>query len=167
MIRSREARRRARAVLNMIGVKGPPIDIERVAKQLGFEVHRENFPENTSAVLVVEGDIRAIGVNRNHALVRQRFSIAHELGHYLQGHGDFADSRKTFEDGSYDYSDPQNRQEMEANEFAAELLMPESLLRKDVTNMGLDAPRLAKRYEVSEQAMWIQLINLHIVSEER
>lgn len=166
MIRSREARRRAHATLEMLGVSEPPVDIVRVAQQLGFEVHQEDFPEGISAVLVVDGDIRAIGVNRSHARVKQRFSIAHELGHYLQGHGDFADSRKTFEDGSYNYADPQNRQETEANEFAAELLMPEFLLKKDFAEFGLEADRLAERYQVSGQAMWIQLINLRLASKE-
>lgn len=166
MIKSREARRRAQAILEMLGVTGPPVDVTRLASQLGFEIHQEDFPDTTSAVLVVDGDIRAIGVNRSHARVKQRFSIAHELGHYMQGHGDFADSRKTFEDGSYNYADPQNRQESEANEFAAELLMPESFLKTDLSEIGLDAPRLAQRYQVSEQAMWIQLINLRLASRE-
>ena len=53
----------------------------------------------------------------------------------------------------------------EADEFAAELLMPEPFLRRDVSTLGLKAPDLAQRYQVSEQAMWIQLINLKIASQ--
>lgn len=166
MIRSRESRRKAQAILEMLAVTRAPVDVTEVAKKLGFEVHEHDFPDTTSAVLVIEGDIKAIGVNRSHALVRQRFSIAHELGHFLHGHGDFADSTATFEDGSYNYADPQNRQEMEANEFAAELLMPESFLKADIGNIGLDVPTLAKKYQVSERAMWIQLINLKLASRE-
>lgn len=165
MIQSREARRRAQAVLDMFHVRRPPIDVAEVAKKLGFEVLDYDFPETTSAILVIEGDIRAIGVNKAFAEARRRFSIAHELGHFLLGHGDFADSEKTFEDGSYNYLDPQNRQETEANEFAAELLMPERFLKKDLQEIGRDAPALAKRYQVSEQALWIQLINLQLASE--
>jgi Zn-dependent peptidase ImmA (M78 family) len=63
------------------------------------------------------------------------------------------------------FLDPQNRQETEANEFASELLMPEPFLRRDVADAGLDVPALAKRYQVSEQAMWIQLIDHKIVGE--
>lgn len=58
-----------------------------------------------------------------------------------------------------------NRQELEANEFAAELLLPATFLRRDVADYGLDVPALAKRYDVSEQAMWIQLIDLKLASQ--
>jgi Zn-dependent peptidase ImmA (M78 family) len=56
-------------------------------------------------------------------------------------------------------------QENEANEFAAELLMPESFLRADLPQYGLDVPALAKRYRVSEQAMWIQLMDLELANQ--
>jgi hypothetical protein len=77
-------------------------------------------------------------------LVRQRFSIAHELGHYLCGHEDFpAEGRKEKirVDGQSDFGDRQERLEMEATEFAAELLMP--LLRQegyDVSSQKLSPP---------------------------
>jgi Zn-dependent peptidase ImmA (M78 family) len=148
----------------MSRIRIPPVNVVQIAESLGFEVCDYDFPESTSAVLVIDGDIRAIGVNRTAAPVRKRFSIAHELGHFLLGHGDFADSRQTFEDGSYNYSDPQNRQESEANEFAAELLMPESFLKRDLQDAPLDVPRLAKLYQVSEQAMWIQLFSLDLAT---
>lgn len=166
MIRSRQAHIRAQAIIDMFHVRRPPVDVVKIAEGLGFEVHDYDFPEpDTSAVLVIDGDLRGIGVNSRFAPVRKRFSIAHELGHFLLGHGDFADSQKTFEDGSYNYSDPQNRQESEANEFAAELLMPEKMLRRDLQEFGRDVPLLAKRYLVSEQALWIQLINLQLASD--
>ena len=167
MIRSREARVRAQAILKMSHTRRSPVNVVQIAESLGFEVCDYDFPESTSAVLVIDGDTRAIGVNKSSAPVRKRFSIAHELGHFLLGHGDFADSRQTFEDGSYNYSDPQNRQESEANEFAAELLMPEAFLKRDLEEAPLDVPALAKRYEVSEQAMWIQLFSLDLASPTR
>jgi len=167
MIKSREARQRAHAILNMFGIKIPPIDVFDVAKKLGFEVIPYDFPEQTSGVMMIEDGIQAIGVNENHALVRQRFSVAHELGHYLFGHDDFAGGNKTFVDGSYNYADPQNRQELEANEFAAELLMPENMLRNDFSRFGLNVDKLSELYQVSKQAMWIQLINLRLAEEAR
>ena len=167
MIKSKEARRRAEAILEMLKISQAPIDVFAIAKQLGFEVVEYDFPDDTSAALVIDEDIKAIGINKNHALTRQRFSVAHELGHFLQGHGDFANSQKTFEDGSFNYADPQNRQELEANEFAAELLMPSMILKKEPELTTLDVPSLAKKYQVSEQALWIQLINLHLVNPEQ
>lgn len=165
MIRSREARRRAQEVLKMVGAAEPPVDVDLVARTLGFDVLRFGFEEATSAVTFIEGDeIRTIGVNSDHAPTRQRFSVAHELGHYLNGHESYDCSAIHVEDRPV-WLDPQNRQETEANEFAAELLMPERWLRRDVAVHGLDAPALARRYQVSEQAMWIQLIDLGLASQ--
>lgn len=50
------------------------------------------------------------------------------------------------------------------NEFAAELLMPELMLKNDVIGKELDVSFLARKYQVSEQALWIQLINLKLTS---
>ncbi len=162
MIKSKEARKRAHAILKMFQITKAPINVFEIARKLGFKIVKYDFSDDISAALVIDGKIKAIGINEKHVNSRQRFSVAHELGHFLQGHGDFADSKKTFEDGSFNYADPQNRQELEANEFAAELLMPNYILRKDYEEVGLNASKLAEKYEVSEQALWIQLINLKI-----
>jgi len=120
-------------------------------------------------MLLIREDAKAIGVNQHHAYTRQRFTIAHELGHYLSGHEDFSvrgKQEKIRVDGQFNWADPEQRQEQEANEFAAELLMPEKLIRQDVAAAGpIDASALAKRYEVSEQALWIQLVDLKIAVE--
>lgn len=148
----------------MLRIKDAPVDVSRVAKALGFTVLQYPFAETTSGVTFIEGDVRAIGVNEAHADTRQRFSAAHELGHFLSGHTSYDHQAMHIEDRPT-WLDPQNRQETEANEFAAELLMPEQCLKADVATYGLDVPYLAKRYQVSEQAMWIQLIDLRLVSQ--
>lgn len=169
MIRSRQSRQKAQNILDMFSVKEPPVDVDAIAERLGFTVLPFDFPEDTSAVLLIEGDSKAIGVNSAHARVRQRFSVAHELGHYLSGHEDFSprgEGETIRVDGQYDFSDRRQRLEQEANEFAAELLMPGQMLRKDVLELQLDAGELARRYEVSEQAMWIQLIDLKLTPSD-
>ena len=164
MIRSKEARRRAQQVLEMVGVTTPPVDVNRIADFLGFIVIPFDFPDSVSGLTFIEGDVKSIGVNMNHASARQRFSIAHELGHYLSGHEAYDHSKTQVEVGPT-FLNPHNRQESEANEFAAELLMPEPFLRRDLAHYGLDVPTLAARYEVSEQAMWIQLIDLKLARQ--
>jgi Zn-dependent peptidase ImmA (M78 family) len=164
MIRSREARSRAQQLLEAVGVKEPPVDVNAIAEFLGFTVIAFDFPDSTAGLTFIEAGVKTIGVNCNHATVRQRFSAAHELGHYLSGHEAY-DYGATYVEDRPSYLDPQHRQELEANEFAAELLMPERMLRIDVSRMGLDAAALAKRYQVSEQAMWIQLIDLELASQ--
>lgn len=161
MIRSRDARRRATQVLEMAGMTDPPVDVWKVAQFLGFEVIPFEFPETISGMTFIEEGVKSIGVNYYHHMTRQRFSIAHEIGHYLLGHEAYDDSNVHVNDRP-SYLNAYNRQEGEANEFAAELLMPAASLRRDVAEYGLNVPKLAKRYQVSEQAMWIQLLDLNL-----
>jgi len=162
MIHSREARDKAHKILQMFSVKDAPVDVERIAKLLGFKVVPFDFPDSMSAVIRIEGSSKVIGVNKNHAVVRQRFSIGHELGHYLSGHENFTHEKKIVVEPDKKYLDPHYRQEQEADEFSAELLMPENLLKIDVMVNKLDPGSLATKYNVSEQAMMIQLLNLDL-----
>ena len=109
-----------------------------------------------------------IGINRNQAAVRRRFTIAHELGHLLlherfQVHVDRG-FRVRLRDGLS--SEGTDRDEMEANRFAAELLMPIGFLRDDLRTQEFDLANdselraLAKRYGVSMQALAIRLNGL-------
>lgn len=161
MIRAKEARRRSRQLLELAGIKGPPVDPKAIAEFLGFTVLEYPFPDTTSGLTFIEEGVKTIGVNNHHAPTRKRFSIAHELGHYLSGHESY-DAGGTHVDTRPSYLDPQHRQEVEANEFAAELLMPSDWLKRDVAELGADGVALAKRYGVSEQAMWIQLLDLKL-----
>lgn len=170
MVRLRAVLEKAQAILKMFAITEPPVDVKWIAKQLGFLVVDYKFAEDTSAVLFIHKGTKAIGVNRAHAPVRQRFSVAHELGHYLGGHEDFTEhgeGEKIQVDGHFDPTDPQQRLEQEANQFAAELLMPEQIVKRELAKMGtLDAPALARKFQVSEQAMWIQLIALNLTPEQ-
>lgn len=164
MIQATEARSRAQQLLYLAGVKHAPIDVSALAEILGFDVIPFPFPPNIHGVTFIEGEVRAIGVNKDQPKTRRRFSIAHEIGHFLSGHISFDDGDLHVED-SLAWFDSYNQQEREANEFAAELLMPESFLREDADPGALDVPRLARKYEVSEQALWIQLMDLKLASQ--
>ncbi len=166
MIRFKIAREKALNILQMFRIKVPPVDVEKIAALLGFKVIPFDFPETTSAVIRIEGSSKVIGVNKNHAPVRQRFSIAHELGHYLSGHENFTHEKKIVVDPDKRYLDPEHQQEQEADEFAAELLMPEFMLKDDANSKNLNIIELAKKFNVSEQAMTIQVVNLKIELEK-
>lgn len=85
-------------------------------------------------------NLRIILVNKLEPEVRQRFTIAHEIGHILLGHKGIS-----FRDPNYQqYTDLIMRaNEANANSFAAELLMPEILLRdvidNSIKNLGFDS----------------------------
>src|SRR3990167_6924616 len=147
MIRSRLAREKAHNILSMYKIIEPPVDVRKISNLLGFKIILFDFPETLSAVIKIEGPKKIIAVNKNKPEVRQRFSIAHELGHYLSGHDNFSHG-ETFIDRDKKYLDPHHREEEEADEFAAELLMPEFMLKKDVTENKLDVSALVKKYNV-------------------
>lgn len=102
------------------------------------------------------------------SVVRQRFTIAHELGHALlhQISSVHVDRHFTVMCRSTASSAAQDIYEIEANTFAAELLMPESLLKVDLLKLELDKEDdrqlfiLANRYGASSQAITYQLLNL-------
>ena len=167
MIHHQIARDKAHSILSMYRITELPIPVEKIATLLGFQVVPFDFPDTVSAVIRIKGTIKVIGVNKNHSETRRRFSIAHELGHYLSGHENFTHEKKIVVDPDKKYLDPQYRDEQEADEFAAELLMPGDMLKKDALEQELDAVALAEKYNVSEQAMWIQLINLKLTPGQR
>lgn len=163
MIRSRAAREKAKSIVQMYNIDQAPIDVNNIAEKLGFTVLPFDFPETISAVIKIKDSKKVIGVNKKHAPTRQRFSVAHELGHYLSGHEDH-DSENTFIDREKKYLNKSHRMEEEADEFAAELLMPEEMLKKDFASGERDPKHLSNKYNVSEQAMIIQLVNLKLLA---
>lgn len=136
-----------------------PVNVTAIAKTAGVALFYSPFPDALSAFLLRADDKAVIGVNSNQAQVRQRFSAAHELGHFILRHADgavFDYAFPTTAEGEPPGYHPQN--ERDANTFAAELLMPEEELIEDAPNLSL--ARLSRRYEVSEEAMSFRLLNL-------
>lgn len=153
----------AKQVLQLAAVSGPPVSPSEVAKILGVPVFYWDFPNEVSGIVVLERDRTCIGVNQHHPNTRQRFTIAHELGHLVYDDKesmlvDFSDMEVTAL-----FDETQRKLESNANQFAADLLMPYDWIRKDFKKPGNDATLLAQRYEVSEQALWFRLKNLKLV----
>ncbi|MBK8139459.1 MAG: ImmA/IrrE family metallo-endopeptidase [Chloroflexi bacterium] len=156
----------AAEVLRITQVNYPPVSPEAVADKLNIPVFEWTLPDEISGLFVSHEDGVCIGVNQSHPKVRQRFTVAHELGHFVYSSGqdifvDFTDS------SSIDLHNDQKRSaEKKANIFAADLLMPKISLKKDFEKLGLEAlTLLAQRYQVSEQALWFRLINLKLVQD--
>ena len=160
--------KRARQALRKAGIDGPPVDVRKVAASLGIRVERTDLGEDCSGVLVRDGDRAVIGVNRDHHRNRQRFTAAHEFGHFLLHEGDtYVDSgfRVNFRD--LESGSGTKRQEVEANAFAAALLMPEAWVKAAFRERSFeldgdddDLGTLAKQFGVSAQAMAIRLATL-------
>jgi Zn-dependent peptidase ImmA (M78 family)/DNA-binding XRE family transcriptional regulator len=149
----------AREVRKQTGQTGVPVDVNGVARAVGIGIFYEPLPDALSAFLLRADEHAVIGVNANQAPVRRRFSAAHELGHHVLGHAAgsvFDYAFPTTAEGEPPGYNPQH--EREANQFAAELLMPEENLVEDAPLLSL--ARLARRYEVSAEAMSFRLLNL-------
>jgi len=175
MRRVLRAWREAEKVLREHNVKRPPVNVEVLAEKYARIVKRPLDTE-ISGVLVPSADgTFVILVNAQHPVVRQRFTVAHELGHlllhgYTTPHADrsfkFRDSRAT-EGGAIE--------EIQANQFAAELLMPRELILEaaetrsfghvaetpeDEKEFDAWVAQLAYRFKVSKQAISIRLSSL-------
>jgi len=144
----------AKRALESVDCEELPIPLDDIVEKMGLKTVKFNFHDDISAVLKPEFDV--IGVNENHHPVRRRFSVAHELGHFLLGHK----LGSEIVDDGFDKPLPI---EQEANAFAAALLMPADLLKKSVAKVGLNLDELSKTYEVSKQAMTIRLLALNLI----
>ena len=163
------ARRKAKQLLREAGIAAPPVPVEQLAERMGALVRYAPFDGQMSGLLhrSADGNRAVIGVNSRHPTVRQRFSIAHELGHLALHEPAFQIDQHAFvsfrNSKSSSASDPH---EIEANQFAAALLMPEALLRACLDQFGENPDveesigRLAQRFDVSTQAMTIRLTSL-------
>jgi len=149
-------------VLSDSGIASPPILVKDVAEAQGFDLIYYPFPEEVSAVVIKDEKLFAIGVNQNHHPNRQRFSIAHELGHYLLDHKQDLFVKISNLDFVEKKDDSNKLIENEANQFASELLIPIDMIKNDFAKDD-NVQMLAKQYKVSEQAMFIRLMNLKLI----
>jgi len=164
-----QARKKARDLLAEAKVKLPPVPVEQLAVFKGAEVHYEPFSGELSGMVHRQPTGKAvIGVNALHSPTRQRFTIAHELGHLVlhQNEQFHVDENSPIGFRNFLSSQAVNSDEIEANQFAAELLMPTYLLKAEIekipANTGTEdaIAKLAEIFEVSEQAMTFRLSGL-------
>ena len=140
-----------------------PVDVQSIAGCLRIDVAYEHGMEVSGEVSLQTGGRPRILVNAGDSLVRQRFTIAHEIGHVVLGHLDTAhtvyrDTRQNYTLGNFD---PRER---DANYFAAELLMPADAVRVYAAEeKGATIHTLAERFQVSATAMEIRLKTLGIL----
>ena len=127
-------------------------DLEAVANQYGITIKREDMPSLQSGYLrhtLNEGWV--IGVNRKHPKARQRFTIAHELGHYVLHRNDNGSTE--FEDEIFFRATNMSPIEYAANAFAVSLLMPDERVRNAISGGERNLSSLAEKFAVSLEAM--------------
>lgn len=153
-------------VLEDNSVLQAPVPIDRIVRNFGIEIKSGDLGD-VSGLLIRNSDEIVIGVNSEQNSTRQRFTLAHEMGHYLLHDGISShldrDYRVNFR--SSESSQATNVEEIEANYFAACILMPKIFLDRDNAVAALDSNQgvsdLAKRYKVSQHAMSLRLGNVY------
>lgn len=153
--------------------KSPYVDLNGIANLLGLQLHYENLKSNESGNF--DEVAHTIAINRRDPKTRQRFTIAHEIGHDVLGHHGI--SQRSSDLGAYK-SILEKSNEMAANNFAATLLMPRNLLVKlvkgAIAHLALNASGLtphevdqitadvARELAVSQKSMTYRFQNVRM-----
>ncbi|MCY4357006.1 MAG: ImmA/IrrE family metallo-endopeptidase [Gammaproteobacteria bacterium] len=161
-------KKQARTILEDNQILEPPVPVEKIAKALGANLRFSPLDDELSGMIYIKDCKPIIGINALHHPNRRRFTIAHECGHLIlhralikkEVHVDKAFPMLMRDSIS---SSGVNNMEIEANHFAAELLMPESLLifaiggkTFDIDDEGV-VTAFAKNFQVSTAAMRFRL----------
>jgi len=143
----------------------PPVDIEGLILSLGLELDiNAELPKEISGIiqLLPNGNYK-ISVNKEHHDFRKRFTMAHELGHYLLHKSligeHIGDDRLYRTTNAGKYSNPyiSSQNETQANKFAAELLMPFEEVEMTFKEQNHDIRKVAGIWKVSPGALRIRL----------
>lgn len=146
-----------------------PLDVHALADDLGCEIVHSDMRPAISGLLIRENDRTIIAVNKEDGRARQRFTIAHEVGHLMlhPGRPLLVDAGVRVNARTPTAGFAAEFEETEANRFAAALLMPADFVRDYLDDLAPDAPidravisNMARRFGVSAAAMEIRLVNL-------
>lgn len=159
----------AHGLIEEYGLTTLPIDPEKVASSLGATVVRRPGPTELSGMLLRRDGATVIGLNETQEPVRQRFALAHLMGH-LRLHRSrpvILDTADRYQHGNL-ASMPIDREEAEANRFAGALLAPEGIVRRMASEADFDTGHqlvdlLAPRFELSRTAMTYRLMSLGVI----
>ncbi|HVX00717.1 MAG TPA: ImmA/IrrE family metallo-endopeptidase [Candidatus Babeliaceae bacterium] len=139
--------------------KNLPVKVISLANDLGVPVYYAfNWQDALSGMIIKDNESKynsksgyAIFVNNKHEESRQRFTIAHELAHFIRHKDAIGDG---ISDDAMYRSGLSNKIEAEANSFAADILMPWDLIRQEIAKTPKE---LAPLFKVSETAMSVRL----------
>jgi Zn-dependent peptidase ImmA (M78 family) len=162
---------KAESLLARLGIHSAPVPVDKIAKSLGALLRYSPLDEELSGMICIKDGVPIIGVNSLHHPNRQRFTIAHEIGH-LELHREIL-TNSVHVDKEFPVmmrgvtaSQGTDRNEIDANMFAAHLLIPKVLLDQLMAGKTFDIDddkpleELAKRFRVSKKMMEYRIANL-------
>ena len=142
----------AKAIARNLGFNSFPFDVAAFARSIGISINYTPLEDDVSGMLKKSDDKYVITVNALHHPFRQTFTIAHELGHFFL-HKDLND---TFIDKVFFRNSESNIMEREANNFAAEILMPEDSFKKFISENSSKISDISKYFGVSSVAVKVR-----------
>lgn len=150
----------------------PGFDIEKLLETMDVKLIKKEFDDDISGLFFIKDGIPVITFNSKESSKRTRFTIAHELGHFVL----HSVEQKIFLDKKQQNvlfrnsisSSGESLKEREANSFAAALLMPKKLIDERISNAEIYElneleeliNNMAREFNVSTQAMTFRLSNL-------
>lgn len=146
-----------------------PVDVKAIISEIGLTYVERDLPPGESGYIEYDGLSCTIAVNSNDGPQRKRFTAAHELGHFLI-HRDLLKKHRHL-DRLFDEAANRNpsrpleyQHEVQANNFAASLLMPKLTIERAIA-AGTDTIRdLALKFDVSRLAMEYRLKSLGMLN---
>lgn len=147
-----------------------PVNVEGLIESFGILLEKKAalHPDIAGQIERIDAERFRISANANDHYYRRRFTMAHELGHYLM-HRDLIgagtdDSRayRSIDAGRFHNTNITSQHETEANRFAANLLMPAHLVKQYYTEFDGDLERLSKQFQISSEAMRHRLTSLKL-----
>ncbi len=129
---------------------------ELISKLDNIKIEYKDMDPSLSGSLSYQDGQWVMCINENHNIKRQRFTIAHELGHFML----HKNKNVEFKDSTFFRGNEMDSIEYNANEFAARLLMPEEIVRKLISNGLKNIGELASKFGVSSAAMKHRVLSL-------
>jgi hypothetical protein len=141
-----------------------PVDLQGMADALGLSVNMSaRLPMDVSGSITRRASGKAgyhIDINAAHSINRKRFTLAHEIAHYLLHRDLIGDG---IEDNGLYRSRLSDFIEIQANKLAAQMVMPAPLVR-EVYRVVKSLAGLTAAFQVSEEAMRIRLKELRLAA---
>ena len=139
-----------------------PVKLGAIAKDLGIDVKLSSLPLNISGQIAKTPSGYEIKINRHESRQRQRFTLAHELAHFLLHRDIIERLGGTLSDNVLYRSGASENIEYEANRLASQIVMPEHALKQASSRFGDHISEgmvelLAEQFGVSKAAMEIRM----------
>lgn len=146
------------------GIDIAPLNISDLTSLLGIKVYFEPMADDDSGSLSKDKKSGKwiMKINSLHHPHRQRFTMAHELGHYIKHSG----LHERFEDTTFFRNGDSNPMETEANKFAGELLMPKDIFNEYVQTNSANIEDIANYFHVSVMAVRVRAKELGYTGHE-